>query len=430
MDWGFGSPNKTAAFIVSLMVGIWILAYCKRWGFWVALAVFTGLGLCLLHTFSRGGIVALLMGLLPVIYLAPRPWPRSRVAVVAVIVLLVVGYGLNLKVGERFTRGIEAEDKSVTNRIPLWIAGLSMIADSPDGWGLGNSGSIYMQWYEPLDNPAGYRTLVNSHLTWLAEFGWPMRVAYVAAWSAVYMLCWPTKRDPKRAIALGIWLSFGVSSFFSSVAENPWLWIVPGVALIAGIASRFKLGELPSRMAWLSWAVATAGLCMALLFGGRLVSTGLVHGDSQTTVYGKGEREFWVHLSQNVAGEDFGKAWRGALEDNPSPVAVAFVESLDQVPVSGPVNLIVFGSLAKDELARLRQLAPQIHRLILVNPAFQPSDLGSALASTEVMVGEFYQSPTVPDWRNLPDGKIKVIPGSSEYLPDWPGILQAYLTAK
>ena len=178
MDWGFGSPNKTAAFIVSLMLGVWILGYFKRWGFWVALAAFAGLGLCLVHTFSRGGIVALLAGLIPLIYMVPRPWPRCRLVVVSVIALLVVGYGLNLKVGERFTRGMESEDKSVTNRIPLWEAGLSMIADSPEGWGLGNSGSTYMQWYEPLDNSAGYRTLVNSHLTWLAEFGWPLRDVY------------------------------------------------------------------------------------------------------------------------------------------------------------------------------------------------------------------------------------------------------------
>ena len=63
MDWGLGNPNKTAALIATLMVGLWGLAYVRKWGFWVALAGFTALGFCLVHTFSRGGLVALFVGL-------------------------------------------------------------------------------------------------------------------------------------------------------------------------------------------------------------------------------------------------------------------------------------------------------------------------------------------------------------------------------
>jgi hypothetical protein len=61
MDWGFGNPNKTAAFIAILMIAVWILAYIHKWGFWIALVAFTGLGICLIHTMSRGGLVALLV---------------------------------------------------------------------------------------------------------------------------------------------------------------------------------------------------------------------------------------------------------------------------------------------------------------------------------------------------------------------------------
>jgi len=46
MDWGLGNPNKTAALIAMLMVAVWGLACFRKWGFWAALTLFTGLGIC------------------------------------------------------------------------------------------------------------------------------------------------------------------------------------------------------------------------------------------------------------------------------------------------------------------------------------------------------------------------------------------------
>jgi hypothetical protein len=54
MDWGLGNPNKTAALIALIMIAVWILGYIRDWGFWVALALFTGFGVCLILTQSRG----------------------------------------------------------------------------------------------------------------------------------------------------------------------------------------------------------------------------------------------------------------------------------------------------------------------------------------------------------------------------------------
>lgn len=45
MDWGLGNPNKTAALIACLMIGLWALAFIRKWGFWVALVGFTALGI-------------------------------------------------------------------------------------------------------------------------------------------------------------------------------------------------------------------------------------------------------------------------------------------------------------------------------------------------------------------------------------------------
>jgi hypothetical protein len=56
MDWGFQNPNKTAVFIACLMLALWLAACVWRRGFWLALPAFTGLGYCLVHTYSRGGM--------------------------------------------------------------------------------------------------------------------------------------------------------------------------------------------------------------------------------------------------------------------------------------------------------------------------------------------------------------------------------------
>ncbi len=78
LDWGLGNPNKTAALIVELMVAVWLLAYAWKWGFWMSLGFFTMLGGCLIHTFSRGGLAALIAGMLPLIVFASRPWSLSK----------------------------------------------------------------------------------------------------------------------------------------------------------------------------------------------------------------------------------------------------------------------------------------------------------------------------------------------------------------
>jgi len=93
MDWGLGNPNKTAALTATLMVGVWALAYVRKWGFWPALVFFTSLGICLIHTFSRGGLIAAAAGLVVLVWLAPRPWPRH------------LGASIYLQAHERYGQG-------------------------------------------------------------------------------------------------------------------------------------------------------------------------------------------------------------------------------------------------------------------------------------------------------------------------------------
>lgn len=141
MDWGLGNPNKTGALIATLMVAVWIFGFIWRKGFWASLVLFSGLGICLVHTFSRGGIVAAIIGLCPLVLLAPRPWPKVRLFAVIGAVWLIVGASIFLQAHERLGQGITERDPSISNRFDIWKMTPTMMVDAPNGWGIGNSGN-------------------------------------------------------------------------------------------------------------------------------------------------------------------------------------------------------------------------------------------------------------------------------------------------
>ena len=165
MDWGLNNPNKTAALIALLMLAIWLLPLVRRWLFWVALPTFTALGICLMHTLSRGGILAAAAGFAVLLtHLRHlRPWPRGKTLAVAGAVMVMLVGAVFLQASSRFAQSYQ--DRSVTNRLAIWKQAPRMMVDAPWGWGIGNSGTAYMSWYQPLKNTEQYRTLVKpSHL--------------------------------------------------------------------------------------------------------------------------------------------------------------------------------------------------------------------------------------------------------------------------
>ena len=104
-----------------------------------------------------------------------------------------------------------ALDGAVMNRPKIWLAGLRLFAANPLGVGFGNSGEIASAFMLP--DAITVRTLVNSHLTLLAEMG-----AFVGgAWLAFIALALCVGRTMRRT-----WVAFAglaVSAFSSSVFD-------------------------------------------------------------------------------------------------------------------------------------------------------------------------------------------------------------------
>ena len=417
MDWGLGNPNKTAALIAILMVAVWSLSYLKKWMFWVSLALFSALGICLVHTFSRGGIVAAFCGLIPLLVCARWPWPTKRIVGVVLSVWLVIAASIYLQAHERFGQGVATEDRSISNRFVLWKAAPTMMADAAGGWGIGQAGKAYMDWYQPLDRSESYRTLVNSHLTWLVEFGLFGRFFYILGWLAAFLLCLPVAGNRWLAVPLGIDIAFFTGAFFSSVAESGWLWVVPGIALAWVIVWRLRNHAWPSTGLFLVPPVGAAFLliCLAGLSPhARFSKRGTV------LVIGKGEPATWIVADRKVLGSSFPRSLRGASAKNPA-LSCAVVEKLADLPENAE-SLVVSGKLPGDTPYRLGKIMQSVKSVALVNPAFLPAELpipkGTAV---RIAIGEFAQSASAADWASV--GKVEQLVGVGDFVPNWPAVV-------
>ena len=216
---GFYNPNHAAALICAIFPFLW--GWKKyAWIGWILTFLLT---IPLVMTYSRTGVLVLAFELAAYFILSKtKNWKLIAAIVSGILLILIVG-----GIFGRF-----ALDKAVTNRPEIWLAGLKLYAVNPLGVGLSNSGMVVSNF---MLEDIQCRTLVNSHLTLLVEFG---------------------------IIAGFFWLSFISYALFSGV-KKPRTWCaVAGLAISAISASIFdwdllsdfqNYGNLPLLNFVLSW---------------------------------------------------------------------------------------------------------------------------------------------------------------------------------
>ena len=216
---GFYNPNHAAAPICAFFPFLW--GWKKyAWIGWILTFLLT---IPLVMTYSRTGVLVLGFELATYFIISKtKNW--KLIAAIAGGILLI------LFIGGIFGRF--ALDKAVSNRPEIWLAGLKLYAVNPLGVGLSNSGMVVSNF---MLEDIQCRTLVNSHLTLLVEFG---------------------------IIAGFFWLSFISYALFSGV-KKPRTWCaVAGLAISAISASIFdwdllsdfqNYGNLPLLNFVLSW---------------------------------------------------------------------------------------------------------------------------------------------------------------------------------
>lgn len=343
-QFGFDNPNKAAVFAVELaLAGMALMVSARRFVRFLGVALVGSSLYALLHTFSRGGVVAFAVSSIPLAVVGLRRMKCVRAVVRASLWMAVAGFVLlSVQVGlvGRLAHGFLGKDRSVGNRIDLWRTTPQMLCDAPFGWGLGKSGEAYMQWYQPLDRSERYRTLVNSHLTWIVETGVVGGAVWCGLWGTVLAFGFLVGRRHGEWLCWSEWAAFFVAALFSSVCESYVLWVIPVAVLGWTFAAR---GRHPFMCA-LRW-----GLCCVIGFGCvagasigwlRKKESGIIRKCDYGIRVGHNRPLFWLVPDQIVlGGEMYPREIRETLCGR-DDVSFAIVRHARQIPKNAEVVVV------------------------------------------------------------------------------------------
>jgi len=422
LDWGFGNPNMTAALVAMLAVAVCGVALVWRKAFWFALPVAAGLLVALVHTLSRGGMVAFLAGFV-VFVMAVRPRPgRVHAGVLVAVAVLVVGYAFHLGGATRYVQGINGvEDRSVSNRWLIYSSAPGMLHDAPGGWGKGKASDAYHQWYQSEGRGEDYLNLVNSHLTWMVEWPTALRLLYIAGWALVFLLAWPVSGHRWWGVVLSVWVALFVASCFSSVCHRPWIWPFPAALLLILLVHRLILMKrVPMLRALL------IGPALALLVYGLLLAPALFSKDGpalrrRAGIVEVGSPEAPVKIvlcgkDRAILGTRFGHRIRSYVRKHPGTM-ITFVEEPRELDSSYHTTVLVGDALGKFQAAAGTNL------VLLNPPAPSPDWKQYDTCAVRVLWGDLNPSPAWYAWQRKSAGSKGIVLtrllGESLFLETW-----------
>jgi len=213
---GFYNPNHAAAFICAILPFAWIaLSQRACWQKILGGLLSVILVFALAFTYSRAGVLVFILEALAFAFYFGKKYWKIFFGIGAVLILSLL---ISSAVG-RFTF-----DASASNRIEIWLAGLKLFLGNPLGVGLGNSGEIASAFLLPSD--IEIRSLVNSHLTLLCEFGFIVGALWISLIFYAIKCGYSQRANPLKFAALvsfcGLVVSSGISSAFDwEVLLNP-----------------------------------------------------------------------------------------------------------------------------------------------------------------------------------------------------------------
>jgi len=153
----------------------------------------------LAFTYSRNAWLGLAVGALGLILTAQR---SLRIVAVRATVLILGAVTLPGPVNERARSVVNLEDRTLIDRLAMWRAGLSMIADHPL---LGVGPGEVRTWYQHYRRPDAIRPstghLHNSAIQIAAERGLPALVAWLWLWVVYFREGWWILGRTRRASA-------------------------------------------------------------------------------------------------------------------------------------------------------------------------------------------------------------------------------------
>lgn len=406
----FDNPNKAAILLVELIIlSIWLL--CRKGN----LSYFCGLILMLIsmfsmfHTLSRGGYIACCVGISFAIRKGIVLSRNKKIFLVTAVVVLALA-AVYLGVHRRCAHGIVDKDISIQNRFNLWSSASKMFYAAPSGWGLGTSGDAYMNWFQSLDSHEKYRTLVNSHLTWIVEFGWCFGWFYFWAWGTVLVIGWKIRKSIDGGLLIGEYACLFVGGFFSSVLESLWVWIVP-ITTLATLARIVKRALLPNLACFLKTGILSLMLICGLLISSFAEPSYIKKSHAKITI-GTGKPIIALYPDEDVlGGKNYGRELRNAIKKHGGSVHV-FTEDIE-IPVVA--NLIVLCGRECAKVNLFTKAYPN-KKILLISPSLESESFTAKSTNIHLWIGDLSEAVAKITENET---QITVFPGVDRYIPQW-----------
>ena len=434
---GYHNPNKggclCAEFVV-LALALLLFAKGRKWIIVAGAAVAIGAFFLLVKTESRSAFVALTAGALVLLVFRMRSLlTLKRILVIVGVLAIAVGVVCLGGVSKRFTTGIvDVSGESDAFRVKVWSVAPKMMVDAPCGWGLGRSGVAYSNWYQPPTDFKVSRTLVNSHLTWLVEFGWLGRFLYIWAVVGGLLFLLSIARRGANPLPAALFLTLLVAGAFNSVMESPTLWLLPLAVLVVNVyVDRRCCSANVNAVIPIAAGAVVSLLCLATfaVVGsvGRAAPE-LYASGGKIVVNGKHART-WVVDDNVVLGKAFlGKELRMYYGAFPQEPPLGLVWNVADLPKEAE-HVVLAGKRGADFLSMWRErpaIADGFKSIVFISPTFAASSLPLELTSrknVKVYQGELATRLT-PDMSN-PPSFLKIVPGAELYIPGWMRIASA-----
>lgn len=421
LDWGIGNPNKTAILIAQLFIVSLIFFFCKKRDSFIiksfAIGVSATLLVFLMHTFSRGGMIALCLSLLP-FFIVYRKKIRKQLFLTAIGIIIFSFYAKYLTFDQRALQGLFTSDKSIENRLTIWKSVPAMMHSAPYGWGFGNAGISYMKWFQDFDTAEKYRTLVNSHFTWLIEGGWIFRIFYISGWLIILFLSFPTEKYKWKVFSFSLWLILGIGMLFSSVGELIYLWILPVLSLFPIMWYCRDYKYLKNKINIIAILIIVFSVSIIMHWVGSINNN--IKQYKNKIILGQGDVDSWIVYNKTCFGEyEYAKNLRKLWKNKTTNRTIAIVGNINLLDTTNKSNKVILPNVTEENFKQVARIFQNFDKIVLVNPEFNyESKKHKLLLNDKVVVvfGQNSQSEYIISWEN--NFNILWLPGYDDFFPD------------
>jgi hypothetical protein len=250
------SPNEFGAVLaiaIVLLLAPGLLSLSRRWRAWILVA----LGLALVLSFSRSGMLATVVGLAVIGFLArdrvreQLAALRSRAAAMDLVPPILVGCILLAAIvvtsgaPKLVQQTVSGAEPSAAGRVQSAKAGLVVLRDHPLGLGLGTAGPKAARFGETEGKP---RILTEIwYVLYAIQVGVVGLLLLVGVALVLLRHLWQSRSLPIARAVLGIGLGLGIGAVFIPIIDEPtvWtpLWALAGLAVAAGLGAGAQVPE-------------------------------------------------------------------------------------------------------------------------------------------------------------------------------------------